>query len=289
MAKLRGKAPTDEPKRLKFLLSGDAGTGKTTAAIQMPKPYIIDCERGCVHYGDLITKSGGAVFEPGDIHELLAEVRALMTEKHDFLTVVIDPITTIYHALGDEGEKKVGSEFSKNYKQYADKFIRRLLDLLTMIDMNVVVTAHEKNEWGKDEDGKPTIVGKTFDGYAKLHYMFDLWFKLTRGTVATQRIATVAKTRLTEFPDGDSFDWGYKALCDHYGKERLEKGVQTVTFASGEQVERFRFLFSQLDEAEVRALKLSKVDIDNLADMTAERLAKGIELIEKHRAKTAAA
>src|SRR5690606_9964742 len=87
---LRGKRPEDRKQRLKLLLSGEAGVGKTSAAIQMPRPYIIDTEQGSLHYGELIEQAGGAVFEATRIDEVITEVRALMTEPHDYLTLVID-------------------------------------------------------------------------------------------------------------------------------------------------------------------------------------------------------
>jgi len=63
---------------------GPAGVGKTTAAIQFPNSYIIDCERGTENYDKLITSSGSAVFQTTDIHDVIAEVKSLLTEKHDF-------------------------------------------------------------------------------------------------------------------------------------------------------------------------------------------------------------
>jgi hypothetical protein len=43
---LRGKKPEAINKRLKMFMYGGAGAGKTTAAIQFPNSYIIDCEKG---------------------------------------------------------------------------------------------------------------------------------------------------------------------------------------------------------------------------------------------------
>jgi flagellar biosynthesis GTPase FlhF len=43
---LRAKKPEAVEKRLKLFMYGPAGVGKTTAAIQFPNAYIIDCEKG---------------------------------------------------------------------------------------------------------------------------------------------------------------------------------------------------------------------------------------------------
>ncbi len=39
---LKGKKPHEIEKRLKLLLYGRAGVGKTMTAIQFPQPYVID-------------------------------------------------------------------------------------------------------------------------------------------------------------------------------------------------------------------------------------------------------
>ena len=78
MAALRGKKPATVEKRLKMLLFGKAGVGKTTAAIQFPKPYLIDTERGAENdqYVRALEKSGGAYYFTNDPAELIEEVRA---------------------------------------------------------------------------------------------------------------------------------------------------------------------------------------------------------------------
>lgn len=112
---LRGMQPKDIPKRLKLLLYGPAGVGKTVAAIQMPQPYVIDCERGTDHYGHLIDGSGEAVFQTTVMAELISEVRSLVSEEHDYRTLLIDPITTVYQDLLDACEKEVGTKWGRHY------------------------------------------------------------------------------------------------------------------------------------------------------------------------------
>lgn len=283
---LRGKKPNSENQRLRMLLSGPAGVGKTTAAIQMPKPYIIDCERGAQNpeYTKKIIAAGGEIFEPADMHDIIKEVRELMAGGHDFLTVVIDSITAPYHALGDEGERKVGTEFSKNYKQYADKFVRRLVHLLTVIDMNVVVIAHEKAKWGKDAKGDPSVLGVTFDGYQKLDYMFDLYLQLSKDE-KRKRKAFVEKTRYEQFPDGDSFEWSYSELARRMGDD-LTRDVHAIELATPEQVARLEFLMAPLTGDQTKAWGIDKAlkGVESIADLTAERIAAAIAFIEKKAA-----
>ena len=95
---LRGKKPTVEKKRLKLMLFGSAGAGKTTAAIGFPKPYVIDTERGAENdeYVDRINGVGGALFQTTSFDDIVQEVRSLASTEHEYQTLVIDPVTVIY-------------------------------------------------------------------------------------------------------------------------------------------------------------------------------------------------
>src|SRR4051812_49021638 len=52
---LRARKPEAVTKRLKLFMFGPAGVGKTTAAIQFPNSYVIDCEKGVENYDRLVT------------------------------------------------------------------------------------------------------------------------------------------------------------------------------------------------------------------------------------------
>ena len=56
---LSARPPEDTKPRLKLMLSGDGGCGKTRASIQVPRPYIIDTEGGTTQYAEIIKASGG--------------------------------------------------------------------------------------------------------------------------------------------------------------------------------------------------------------------------------------
>ena len=122
---LRAKKPTAVQKRLKLFMFSPAGVGKTTASIQFPQAYIIDAEKGTENYDKIITASGGVVFQTNDMNEVLAEVKALLTDHHEYRTLVIDPITTLYNDLLDKCEQQVGADFGRNYGA-ANKVMKRL-------------------------------------------------------------------------------------------------------------------------------------------------------------------
>ena len=69
---LRARKPEAVNKRLKLFMFGPAGVGKTTAAIQFPNSYIIDCERGTENYDKLITSSNSVVYQTVDINDVIA-------------------------------------------------------------------------------------------------------------------------------------------------------------------------------------------------------------------------
>src|SRR3954464_8110843 len=99
---LRARKPEAVVKRLKMFMFGPAGVGKTTAAIQFPNSYIIDGEKGSENYDKLIKESGSVVYQTTQMDEVIQEVKSLLTEKHEFRTLVIDPITPLFNDLLDK-------------------------------------------------------------------------------------------------------------------------------------------------------------------------------------------
>jgi hypothetical protein len=90
---------------------------------------------------------GSVVFQTTDIHDVIQEVKSLLTEQHEFRT--LDPITPIYNDLLEKCEAKVGADFGRHYGA-ANKEMKRLANLILALDMNVVITAHAKTEYGQN-------------------------------------------------------------------------------------------------------------------------------------------
>lgn len=238
---LRGKAPEAVKKRLKALFFGPAGVGKTTAAIQFPKPYLIDTEKGAENeqYVKLLRASGGAYFFTADFEEMLSEVTSLLSESHEYQTVIIDPLTVVYNDLLDKSAKSLatredpaGTAFGR-HKAPADRKLKHLLNLLLRLDMNVIITSHAKTMWER-VGTQLTDAGQTFDCYAKLDYLFDLVFELQKR--GADRVGVVRKTRIDGFPEGESFPFNYAEIAKRYGKDVLEKKAKPEVLATPEQV-----------------------------------------------------
>jgi hypothetical protein len=280
---LRAKKPEAVTKRLKLFMFGPAGVGKTTAAIQFPQSYVIDCERGTENYDKLITDSGSAVFQTTDIQEVIQEVKSLLTEKHDFRTLVIDPVSTVYNDLLDKCETQVGSDFGRHFGA-ANKTMKRLANLIMSLDMNVVITAHAKPEYGQNL----AKIGYTFDGWKQLDYWFDLVVEL--GKKGRKRFARVVKTRVESFPDEDVFEWSYDAIKRRYDVNVLEKEASQVKLAAPEQVREIKDLLSLVRLPEGTVDKwFAKAGVDLWEDMPAEVVQKCIEYVKGRLPNVAAA
>lgn len=273
---LRGVTPKKIEKRLKAFLYGEAGAGKTTAAIQFPKPYLIDTEKGAENdqYVELIESQGGAVFQTSDFDEMMEEIHALLTEDHEYKTLVIDPLTIVYNQLLDECAKQVGTEFGRHYGE-ANKKMKRLMNFLLRLDMNVIITSHAKKEYGDNL----AVLGVTFDCYKKIDYLFDLVIELQKR--AKERYGIIKKSRLSGFKEGDSFKFSYDEVAKRYGSETLERKAIKQELATKDQLDEFKSLVDDLGYPQSTLDKwLKKAKVDSFSEMKKEDMQKCIDLLK---------
>ena len=167
---LKAKSPEVKEKRLKMFIYGPAGVGKTTGVIQFPNSYVIDAEKGTDFYADTLNKVKSVVLQTLNPDEIKDELHALLTEKHHFKTLIIDPITQVYNAT-QEKWTRVFEKYSKSEKEgeiqdfgmrYWGKVkadYKALQRLILKLDMNVIVTAHQKDVYGVGFNK----IGVTFD------------------------------------------------------------------------------------------------------------------------------
>ena len=273
---LRGVKPVTIQKRLKALFYGMPGSGKSTAAASFPRTYFIDTERGVENdqYGTLITENGGAIFQTCDFEELLKEVKCLLAEKHEYKTLVIDPLTTIYNDLLDKSATKNGTEFGRHYGE-ANKKMKQLLNLLVRLDMNVIITSHAKNEYG----ASMVITGQTFDCYKKLDYLFDLVFEVHKR--GKERVGLIKKSRVESFVDGETFPFCYEEIARRYGRDILEKDQTPESFADAKQVKEINRLILLLKIPEETSQKwLEKAKSESFDEMPSDALQKCIDHLQ---------
>jgi len=269
---LRGKKPETIKKRLKAMFMGGPGAGKTTALLGFGRVYLIDTERGAENdqYVRALAAGGGAYFPTYDFDEMVQEVHSLMTTKHEFNTLGIDPLTVVYNDLLDKAEKKVGNEFGRHYAE-ANKRMKHLLNLLLRLDMNVIVTCHSKNEYGQDMK----VIGTTFDGYKKLDYLFDLVIEVQKR--GKERVGVVKKTRLEAFIDGEVFPFNYDNIADRYGRDVLERTAATEVLATAAQIAEITRLVELLKvPSETTEKWLDKAKAETWEEMPSDAIAKCI-------------
>lgn len=270
---LKAKKPAMIESRLKALFYGSAGVGKTMAAIQFPKPYIIDTEGSTnkPQYVRAIDAVDGAVLMTVDFDEMVNEVRELLTTKHDYKTLVIDSLTLLYNDLLEKAERKVGTDFGRHYGE-ANKRMKQLLNLLFRLDMNVIITSHSKNEYGQNL----AVLGQTFDCYKKLDYLFDLVFEIQKR--GTSRVGLIKKSRIESFPDGESFPFSYDEIANRYGRHILEREAVAQELATIEQVKEIVRLIDLLKVPEEMYQKwLDKASSEGWEDMQKDSIQKCID------------
>ena len=138
-----------EPPRI--VIHGGPGIGKTTLASRAPNPVFLDLEHGTLQI-DVARIEGIETWEG-----LLAALRALATEPHDFKTVVIDTLDRAewlcwQHICQTErvpNIEKVGKGFGKGYTAAYEAFrglAAALEKLRTERGMAVILIAHSKVE-----------------------------------------------------------------------------------------------------------------------------------------------
>lgn len=275
---LRGTKPATVRKRLKLMVYGEAGSGKTLAAAQFKNNYMIDTERGCENkqYTKALEDSGSVIFQTSAYDAVMAELTALMTESHDYRTVTIDPITTIFHEQLEAAEDEARSGFGNAYGKAGAK-MRRLNNRLMALDMNVILTCHSKVKWGQDM----ARLGITFDSWNKTDFLFDLILHLYVGADPTVRRAKIVKTRIEEFPLGEEFVWSYGEFVRRYGKE-IEAKATPAKLASPQMLKKFTNLLNSGVELPAGTLETwkTKAGVDDIKHMTDEQVRKCIKYIE---------
>lgn len=287
MSKLKAKAPVIIKKRLKAFFYGGAGTGKTYCAIQFPKPYFIDTERGGENskYVKLLTENGGAVYQTRDFKDLYEQVMALANESHPFQTIVIDPITPIYENLVlmheqsiREKSHKSSSGYSRHYIE-ANKDFKKLADLLLRIDMNVIVTAHAKKEYCISGN-EMQVTGETFDAYKKLDHLFDLI--VATKLVDKKFMGYVIKSRIESIPTNSEINFSYKSLNELYEKDFIQEKAKPLTFLKEDIVKELNNLIEKTGTSESWVNKcLSKNGIGSLEELSEEAAHKMIDHLLK--------
>lgn len=244
---LKAVKPVGDPARkIKILLSGEAGAGKTWASLDFPKPYYIDVEGSAKlpHYAERLASSEGAYFGvdqgSNDFDTVNREIQELATTDHDYKTVVLDSFTRLYNNCAAEAEKAVGNDYGKDRKE-ANKPARKFVNWIHKLDTNLVVICHSKKIFFSDEKEKKEKYNTTYDGFDKLDYELDLWLEILMGK-GNQRKALVRKSRFPQFTLGSEFPWSFSDFSKRFGGDVFAKATAFVP-ATQASIGEFETLF----------------------------------------------
>lgn len=286
----RAKTPEPRNKRVKMMVFGAPGLGKTTAAINWPKSVIIDMEHGTDNYADTIIRQGSIVLHTTNPDEVRDEIKTLLTEKHDYRTIVIDPVTILYQAIQEKWtrifSKYADTEKATELQDFGFRYwakvksdYKAIMRMLLACDMNVILTAHQKDVYGEGMKK----VGFGSDSMKGDEHIFDYVFQLVMDSKG-KRTAITKKERSemgkNKFPS--EFEWSYPNFQIYYGKDELEREATPTPLATAEQVAQVKDLLSRVKvEDNWESECLTKADVDEWSEMTAEKIVKVLDFLNK--------
>jgi hypothetical protein len=243
---LRAKKPTLEPNRFRALIYGNKGVGKTHFTVSIPSVYYIDTE-GALKYKrfvEMLVENKSDSIALYELEEIIKEVKDLISTKHNYKTLVIDSISFPYNLLSHLEVERLtkkspnteGTEFGANMAK-AKRLTFHLGMLLTRLDMNVIVTAHEKTKYQKGEE-----IGKEPDVNEKMGYALGTQIHLRLQGKSIK--AFIEKSRYSELKNQEliDFDNGYETIKKLFGEEVFLREAIKEELASEDQIKEARRL-----------------------------------------------
>jgi hypothetical protein len=282
---LKGVKPeVVKPQKPKILISGPAGSRKSSFALNAQMPFYIDTEAGITReqYMKKLALSGGLYFGPmegsQDFSEITAQVKELATTKNPYKWIIVDSLTKPYRiemfAAEDRG---VSSEFKKSQKE-AEKGARKLMGWLMRpdLDLSVMMICHTKDKWAKDDKGVLVKEGSVWDGPEKLDYDLDLWLETQFS--GPDVYAVVKKSRVEGFVTGAKMAFDFETFKRMYGAAVIDRPIQPITLATAEQVTQLNHLVEVLkvpqEDLDKWLLKAQATEIEDLSSDNADKLIK---------------
>lgn len=216
---------TPDARRLKMLIYGASGSGKTVTSLHMPGVVIIDMDGGSDWYMNHFKFDR---LRTNDVDKVFAAVDELIKEPGNYKTLVIDSITKFWELLQEKHLKKLRVKKGKadytfqplDYKAIKSD-LKSFINKLLALDMNIVVTAQSKTLYSQDPGEFMKVIGTEADGPKEAPYLFDVVLELT-ATGEDTRSARVIKDRTNTLPK-TPFDFTYQKLTECFGIKELER------------------------------------------------------------------
>lgn len=223
--------PPQSNVKLKLLIFGAPGTLKTRTALQMPKPAVIDMEKGTVHYTKEFEFFSLVTTSIAKVHQAVDEI---ITDPGEFHTIVLDSASVYWDFLQETHLKRLrvkkGSSSyvlaPHDYKAIkADS--KSLATKLIAVDLNVIVTARDKTEYNSDVAGGDfmKVIGTKPDCPKEYPFIFDTVLELYKDGPAGKEVvmARVIKDRTNKLPD--TFEYSFEKLEAYFGKDVIYRDV----------------------------------------------------------------
>jgi AAA domain-containing protein len=285
---LRAKKPVVKEARLKALLYADKGAGKTHFCCSIPDTYYIDTEglEDYPHLVEMLKANGGDLVCLTDLNEIIKEVQELLSVRHNYKTLVIDSISFPYGWLAQlEAERLAkkaphteGTEFGANLAK-AKRLTFQLGILLSRLDMNVIVVAHEKQKFVDNKDA-----GKVFDINDKMAYSLGAVWNMR--LFGQSRKLFIEKSRYSELKTGDllDFDDGYTTIRNLFGADIFERASKPESLATPDQIKELTRLIDLLhvpDDKVQKMLTMGKAQ--SYAELNSEYMDKCIVYLKSQQ------
>lgn len=186
------------PQPLRAVIYGDPGVGKTTLALTMPRPFVIDTDGGLE--GDAVTgKEDISVQSPATYRDLEAIYSYLLDHESDYDTIVFDSLDGLVRLLlnevVDQGKSKSkGSFLLEVVPEQAEylanqKQVERIINDFRRLGKNIVLTSAVRVKEGEK---------RCIDVAPGLKTIVHRWSSLL-GELSVVRMDPVTKTKS---PDG---------------------------------------------------------------------------------------
>lgn len=250
----------------KVLLLGDAGSGKSHAALTFPSPAVIDAEGSIDWFADRFKFVSAPTKSYDEARDL---IRQLCKNPGDIKTIVLDSLTTIYNGLVNVASEERMNEGSEDLRPLDHGRIKRKFSSLTdelyhRIPFHVVCVGWIKAQYaapGSIVDGKKVksnelvSIGEQFDGDKKANHAFDFIFKI-EGNDGKSARALVVKSRSGALKKGqviENFSWA--TLQPIFARNAAAAVQRRRGMTDEEQVERDKNIYVQ-DDRKGRLKKL---------------------------------
>ncbi|GAG93830.1 unnamed protein product [marine sediment metagenome] len=240
------KKATMEDAKIKCMVWGDSGTGKSRFGLSAPSPLVIDTEDSTSLYSNEFDFFVGKIDATKKEQRNAVMLTATIIEEIEqgqypqIKTLVVDCLTDILEevesASATQYEKTLGGKTVldlnavQKTKWYAFRRnnIRRMIDRLKALPLNLILVCRSKDVWGQVQ-GKMQPIGKTYDAHELTEWLMDVVIKLDKkGKDIT---ATVTKSRIGDLAETIEVTKGYQSIIEAVGK----KATTTKTATKNEK------------------------------------------------------